>query len=159
MVPLQEFAWDQYLQRKKRVKDIWGGGNEQSFAWSIFMHCFGKTEVVILVQLNFISLNHALFLSYFIHFTRLILRKSKIFTEFSLGRHVIKISFKLLMLLFTPLSLHITHSHFLWHPEAQVVWPGTLHSGRFWITDIMGGLCCLGELWRQAPRSHRATLF
>lgn len=68
----------------------------------VFMHCFGKTEVLILVQLNFISLNYALFLNYFNHFTRLILRKSKTFTGFSFGRHVIKVSFKLSMLLLTP---------------------------------------------------------
>lgn len=33
IVPLQEFAWDQYLLEKKRVKDIRGVGDEHSFAW------------------------------------------------------------------------------------------------------------------------------
>lgn len=66
------------------------------------MHWFGKTEAVILIQLDFISLNYVLFLNYFSHFTQLILRKSQTFTEFSFGKHVIKVSFKLSVLLFTP---------------------------------------------------------
>lgn len=66
------------------------------------MHWFGKTEAVTLIQLDFISLNYVLFLNYFSHFTKLILRKSQTFTEFSFRKHVIKVSFKLLVLLFTP---------------------------------------------------------
>ena len=32
IIPVQEFAWHQYLQEKKRVNDILGMGNEQSIA-------------------------------------------------------------------------------------------------------------------------------
>ncbi|TKC44087.1 hypothetical protein EI555_008127 [Monodon monoceros] len=35
IVPVQEFAWDQYLQEKKRVKDIWG----QLFVLLSHKHC------------------------------------------------------------------------------------------------------------------------
>ncbi|XP_055289523.1 probable inactive peptidyl-prolyl cis-trans isomerase-like 6 isoform X2 [Moschus berezovskii] len=54
------------------------------------MHCFGKTEAEIFMQLDFISLNYALFLNYFSHFTKLILRKSKTLPGFSFGRQAIK---------------------------------------------------------------------
>lgn len=57
---------------------------------------------MILEQLDLISLNYILFLNHFNHSTRLILRKSKIFTGFSFGRHVTKVSFRLSMLLLTP---------------------------------------------------------
>lgn len=66
------------------------------------MHCFGETGVLILEQLDLISLNYILFLNHFNHFTRLILRKSKTFTGFSFGSHGIKVSFRLSMLLVTP---------------------------------------------------------
>lgn len=75
--------------------------------------CFGKTEAVIFIQLDFISRNYALCLNCFSHFTKLILRKSKRLLGFSFGRQAIKVSLTLSMLLFTladdyPLSLHIT---------------------------------------------------
>ena len=65
------------------------------------MHCFGKTKAVIFIQIDFISLNYALFLNYFSHFTKLILRKSKTLAGFSFGRQAIKVSLTLSMLLFT----------------------------------------------------------
>ena len=68
----------------------------------LFAHCLGKTEAVILEQLDLISLNRTLSLNHFNHCTGLIVRESKTFTGFSFERQVIEASFKLSMLLFTP---------------------------------------------------------
>lgn len=63
---------------EKKGKGYFGYGKWAKYCLNYLpMHCFGKTEAVIFIQLDFISQNYALCLNCFSHFTKLILRKSK----------------------------------------------------------------------------------
>lgn len=141
---------------EKKGKGYLGCGKWAKFCLNyLSMHCFGKTEVVILVQLDFISLIYVLFLNYFSHFTRLMLRESITFTGFSFGRHMIKVSFTsqccylpLLMVAFFP-CISLTHTSFD-TLALRLLWPDAL-LGSNWnalvvYTDIVGGLCCMGDV-------------